>query len=88
MIRKMLKAVARAAVAQPWDYQGEGAPNEWEFRVSGDEEHFAVYDPGRGHWVILDSGRMTVQAEVHDTAEMDKHTADWDQFVAATEPDG
>jgi hypothetical protein len=86
VIRKLVRAVARAAVAQPWDYQGDGAPDDWEFRVSPDEKHVALYDPGRDHWVLLDSGRLTVVAEVRRN-EMDENTEDWRQFVSVEDPD-
>lgn len=76
----LLKKILRAAVAQPWEYMGAGAPDEWEFRVSPDEEALAVYDPGRGHWVILDAGRLTVVAEA-TLKEMDRNTADWSRYV-------
>jgi hypothetical protein len=76
----MIRKILRAAVAQPWDYMGEGAPDEWEFRISPDENTLGLYDPGRGHWVLLDTGRLTVQAEVK-TKEMDRRTDDWARYV-------
>lgn len=87
MIGRIVKGVLRAAVAQPWDYTGEGAPDDWEFRISPDEQTLALYDPQRGHWVMLDSGRLTVVAEVKSLNEMDKHTDDWRQFVSVEDPD-
>lgn len=87
MIGKALKKIARAAVAQPWDYQGSGAPGDFEFRVSPDEQHFAVYDPNRGRWLILTAGYCVIVAEVTKLSEMDAHTADWRQFLSTEDPD-
>jgi hypothetical protein len=76
----IVKKILRAAVAQPWDYMGEGAPNEWEFRVSPDERTFAVWHPGVGRWEIIDfaTGRKVAEAT---QAEMNAHTADWSRYV-------
>lgn len=85
MIGKILKKVARAAVAQPWDYMGEGAPNEWEFRVSPDEQTLAVYSPNTGKWVIF--REVVTLAEETSLTEMDRHTADWAQYVEVLDDD-
>jgi hypothetical protein len=87
MIGKLLKGVLRAAVAQPWDYTGEGAPGDFEFRVSPDERTFAVWHPEVGRWEIIDfpTGRKVAEAT---QAEMDAHTADWRQFLSVEDPDG
>ncbi len=86
MIGKLIKGVLRAAVAQPWDYQGEGAPHDFEFRVSPDERTFAVWHPEVGEWVIFSFRGWQVVAEAKQ-AEMDKHTADWRQFLSVEDPD-
>jgi hypothetical protein len=83
----LIKKVLRAAVAQPWEYVGEGAPDDWEFRVSPDEGTFAVYDPRREIWVMLDSVRLSAVAEVTSLREMDDHTEDWRQFLSVEDPD-
>jgi hypothetical protein len=82
----ILKKVLRAAVAQPWEYVGEGAPNDWEFRVSPDERVFAMYVPETGLWQIIDTvtGRKVAEAT---TGEMDRHTGDWRQFLSVEDPD-
>lgn len=85
MIRKMVKSILRAAVAQPWDYMGEGAPAEWEFRISPDEDTLAVYNPHRGKWVIF--REVVTLAEVDSLAEMDAHTADWSRYVEDLDAD-
>jgi len=86
MIGKVLKAVARAAVAQPWDYMGEGAPGGWEFRLSPEDGGpLALYNPDRGVWLIFQY--VDVVAEV-ECREMDRHTGDWTQFLPVTDPDG
>lgn len=87
LIWKGVKAVARAAIAQPWDYQGDGAPGDWEFRVSPDEQHFAVFAPGHGRWMILDARLFVPVAEVARLDEMDDHTEDWRQFLSTEDPD-
>lgn len=87
MIGKIVKGVLRAAVAQPWDYQGEGAPNDFEFRVSPDEQHIAVHDPQRGQWMILDVRTWEPVAEETNQRIMDNHTQDWRQFVSVEDPD-
>lgn len=87
MIWRTVKAVARAAVAQPWEYVGEGAAGDWEFRVSPDEGHVAVYDPRRGTWVLLDASALQPVAEEESLKAMDAHTADWRQFLSVEDPD-
>lgn len=86
MIGKVLKAVARAAVAQPWDYQGEGAPGDWEFRVNPEEDVIAFYNPDKGCWTFLST--FQVLAEETDLGAMDRHTQDWRQFLSVEDPDG
>lgn len=81
----LIKKVLRAAIAQPWDYQGEGAPDDWEFRIAPDENTLAVYNPLRGKWYLFHD--VMVLAEVTSMDEMDKHTADWRQFLSVEDPD-
>lgn len=81
----LIKKVFRAAVAQPWEYVGEGAPNDWELRISPDEQHLALYNPGHGSWYIFHD--VVVLAEVKSLNEMDKNTADWRQFLSVEDPD-
>jgi len=78
----MIRKILRAAVAQPWDYMGEGAPDEWEFRLSPDEETLAVYNPNHGRWVLFHD--VVVLAEVK-TKEMDRRTDDWARYVEQLE---
>jgi hypothetical protein len=84
----LIKKVLRAAVAQPWDYVGEGAPNDWEFRVSPEDSdgsgHIALYNPGVGRWVIFQDVIPLAQVS---TEEMDRHTGDWVQFLAVVDDD-
>lgn len=75
----LLKKIARAAVAQPWDYMGQGAPQEWEFRVSPDEGTLALYNPSRGVWVLF--REVVTLAEVTSLDEMNRHTGNWARFV-------
>lgn len=86
MIGAILKKVARAAVAQPWEYMGEGAPADWEFRVSPDEGYLAVYDPHVGVWRMLRADDLSVCAEATLT-EMDRNAADWAQYVEVIDED-
>jgi hypothetical protein len=83
----LIKNVIRAAVAQPWDYQGDGAPGDWEFRVSPDDRHHACFDPARGTWRIHSASTGEVVAEVRSLDEMNEHTRDWRQFVSVEDPD-
>lgn len=80
----LVRKVLRAAVAQPWDYTGEGAPNDWEFRVSPDETHIALYNPNQDRWVVFHD--VVVLAQV-GLREMDAHTGDWRQFVSVEDPE-
>lgn len=82
MIGKVLKKVLKAAVAQPWEYMGEGAPDEWEFRVSPDGQTAAFYNPEFGYWKIFQTVELTATAT---QAEMDRHTADWGRYVEELE---
>lgn len=85
MIGKFVKGVLRAAVAQPWEYVGEGAPNDWEFRVSPEDGGpMALYNPYLGEWVIFTDVIVLAKAT---SAEMDAHTADWRQFLSTEDPD-
>lgn len=81
----LIKQVLRAAVAQPWEYMGEGAPNEWEFRISPDEQTLAVYNPHKGAWFLFQN--VVVLAMVTSTTEMDRNTADWTQYVEVLDDD-
>lgn len=79
----MLRKILRAAVAQPWEYIGEGAPDEWEFRVSPDEETLAVYNPNYGRWVLF--REVVTLAEEKNLNRMDRDTGDWSRFVEELE---
>lgn len=82
----LIKKVLRAAVAQPWEYIGEGAPDDWEFRVSPPADGVcAVYNPDKGVWWIFRD--VVVLAEVKSLGEMDRNTADWRQFLSVEDPD-
>jgi hypothetical protein len=82
---KLLKKVLRAAVAQPWEYVGEGAPHDWEFRVSpADDGMCAVYNPVHGEWWIFKDVVILAKARM---SEMDEHTEDWRQFLSVEDPD-
>lgn len=83
----LIKKILRAAVAQPWEYVGDGAPDDWEFRVSPDEAHIAVFGPDHGHWSIIDSRTGMLVAEESNLEEMDRNTADWRQFLSVEDPD-
>jgi hypothetical protein len=87
MIGRMVKAVARAAVAQPWDYMGEGAPQEPEFRVSPNGRHFAAYDPARGTWLVHEAMSGAVVREIERQGKIDKLTRDWDQYLRIKDPE-
>lgn len=84
MIRKILKGVLRAAIAQPWDYMGEGAPADWEFRVAPDSEAVALYSPDRGKWLLFQEVVTLAEASVE---EMDKYGRDWRQFLSVEDPE-
>lgn len=74
----MLKKIVRAAVAQPWEYLGEGAPAEWEFRISPDEDRIAIWNPALGQWVIC----TQVIGEQHLTqAQGERELSGWSRFV-------
>jgi hypothetical protein len=85
VIKKIFKALLRTSVAQPWEYMGEGAPNEWEFRLHPDQETLALYSPLQGHWTIFRD--VVVLAEVTSLKEMDRNTGDWARFVEELDPD-
>lgn len=75
----MLGRILRALVARPWEYTGEGAPNEWEFRVSPDEETLALWNPHQGRWTVF--REVVVLHEVRSPAQMDRHTGDWARYT-------
>ena len=81
----ILKKVLRAAVAQPWDYVGEGAPDDWEFRVSPNEQHIAMYVPSKELWWIFH--RVEIVREVSSLDDMDRITRDWRQFLSLEDPE-
>lgn len=85
MIWKTAKKVLRAAVAQPWEYVGEGAPHDWEFRVSPEDGGpMAVFNPDLGEWVIFTDVVVLAKA---GTTDMDRHTGGWRQFLSVEDPD-
>ena len=78
----LLKKIVRAAVAQPWDYTGEGAPTEWEFRVSPDEDMIAIWNPALGEWVVC----TQVIDQAHLTqAEGERELSGWSRYVEELE---
>lgn len=79
----MLGKIFRAAVAQPWDYMGEGAPDEWEFRVAPDQDTVAIYSPHSGKWTIF--RQVVVLTVVSSLSEMDRNTGDWARYVEELE---
>jgi hypothetical protein len=81
----LIRKILRAAVAQPWEYVGDGAPDDWEFRISPDEETLAVYNPSRGKWYLFHD--VIVLAEVKSLDEMDRNTTDWRQFLSVEDPE-
>ena len=81
----MLRKILRAAVAQPWDYVGEGAPHEREVRWSPDGKYLAVWDPGNEPWFVVDLNE--VKGRWVSTADMDKHAADWPQYLEVLDDD-
>jgi hypothetical protein len=83
----MLKKIVRAAVAQPWEYMGSGAPQEWEFRVSPDEDAFAVYDPRRGTWMVMHAGLLCPVTEITSLDEMNGQSTDWARYVEELDDD-
>jgi hypothetical protein len=85
VIRKILKGVLRAAVAQPWDYISEGAPHEREVRWSPDGRYLALWDPGNEPWFVIDTA--AVKGRFVSSADMDEHAADWEQYLMVTDPD-
>lgn len=85
MIGRILKGVLRAAVAQPWEYVGEGAPDDWEFRVSPDGKMIALWEPGNEPWFVMTAADM--KGRFVSTRDMDRHTADWRQFLSVEDPD-
>lgn len=78
----MVRKILRAAVAQPWEYVGGGAPADWEFRVSPDEEMIAVWNPGLGRWVVF-SQVVTLQELTQ--GQGDRTLAGWSRFVEELE---
>lgn len=77
-----IKKIVRAAVAQPWEYMGEGAPTEWEFRVSPDEDMIAIWNPALGEWVVC----TQVIDQAHLTqGQGDRTLAGWSRFVEELE---
>lgn len=87
MIGKVVKRVLRAAVAQPWEYVGEGAPAGPEFRVSPDGRHFASFLPERGTWMVHDGASGSVVGEVARLDRFDRETEDWSRFLEEIDPD-
>lgn len=79
----ILKKILRAAVAQPWDYIGEGAPNEPEIRVSPDGRYLALWEPGNEPWFVIDTA--SVGGRWVKTPEMERHAADWIPFLPLKE---
>jgi hypothetical protein len=79
----MIRKILRAAVAQPWDYVGEGAPHDWEIRMSPDGRHIAVWEPGNEPWFVIDTA--AVKGQWTPTEAMEKHAADWIPFLPLNE---
>lgn len=80
----ILRKILRAAVAQPWDYVGEGAPNGREVRMSPDGQYLALWEPGNEPWFIIDMA--TVRGDWVKSRDMDgRRYEDWEQFLPIKE---
>ena len=78
----MLKKIVRAAVAQPWEYMGAGAPAEWEFRISPGEDQVAIWNPALGQWVVF----TEVIDQAHLTQEQgERELSGWSRYVEELE---
>lgn len=77
-MRGMLKKLIRAAVAQPWDYMGTGAPDEWEFRVSPDEDEVAVWNPSLGQWAVFTE---VITPRTLDQRQGERDLEGWTRYV-------
>lgn len=59
MISKAFKEILSAVVHKPWEDEyespviGEGAPEEFEFRVHPEGEKIAVWVPKVGKWIVF-----------------------------------
>lgn len=80
----LIRKILHAAIARPWDYIGDGAPDDWEFRVSPDEQVLAIYHPDKQRWFMFHDVVVLAEAGID---EMDKNTADWRQFLSVEDPD-
>lgn len=87
MIGRIVKGVLRAAVAQPWDYQGEGAPDDWEMRVDQNATGnvHAVFNPYYREWTFYQGAELLFVSQ--DLADVDRHTRDWCPFLRMEDPD-
>lgn len=77
-MRGMLKKLIRAAVAQPWDYMGTGSPDEWEFRVSPDEDEVAVWNPSLGQWAVFTE---VIAPRTLDQRQGERDLEGWTRYV-------
>lgn len=78
----ILRSVLRAAIAQPWDYMGEGAPNEWEFRLGPEGDQIAMWNPEIGEWVLFSDVRVDRKVKLKHT---DRELSTWARFVEELE---
>lgn len=80
----LLKKIVRAAVAQPWDYYGTGAPDEWEFRVAPGEDQVAVWNPALGQWAVF---TQVVNQQSLTQAQGERQLSDWSRYVEELDDD-
>jgi hypothetical protein len=82
---RIVLRVLGAMFSRPWEYMGEGAPNEWEFRVLASEDEdrnalLAVYNPHWSRkWILF---RDVVQVAEVSLEEMNRRPdGEWLRFV-------
>lgn len=79
----MIRTLLAAVVHKPWEDEddespviGEGAPEEYEFRVNPEESKVAIWVPNKGKWFVF------TDFVVLDTAPLMTDKFDrWHQFL-------
>jgi len=92
----MILRILRAAMFRPWELEDEeteysedfavvkeGAPEDWEFRVSPDEKLAAVWAPRANRWLVFSDVVVRQAYEAADPGSLQ----DWKRFMEVEEID-
>ena len=78
----MIWKILKAAFTRPWEDEpevGDGAPDDWEIRLSPDEATFTIWNPVHQGWVVFQ--KVIPLAKGTGLQDWERRTRDWTVFL-------